>query len=767
MAQEREKLKQQFEKEYNSLNTAQKKAVDTIDGPVLVIAGPGTGKTQILGARIARILELDDVYPNNILCLTYTDAGAVKMRERLFNKFIGSEAYKVEIHTFHSFCNKVIQENSFYFDNKSLRPASELEIIEILYELIDDLEPGNPIRKLTGDVYYSAIPLKNLFQTIKKEHFVPKELIKNAINYLNELPELPEFQFKTNRGENKKGNPNPRLIKDETDKIERLVAAIALFDLYNQKMSCKNLYDFDDMINWVIDAFQKHDTLLGRYQEQFQYILVDEYQDTNGSQNEILYLLASFYDNPNVFAVGDDDQSIYSFQGANTERIKEFAKKYNESLEKVVLSQNYRSSQHILDASKSLIEFNKSRLIYDDELNNSYIQKEGKALSKELVASNPEFASFPEKINIRAYQNVLQEEAHIVNEIHNAYKNGEHLADTAIIYRNHKNAENIVKLFQKYGIPFNAKLNYNVLDEPIIIQLITILNYLNEEKEKPNNNESVLFELMHYPYFGIDVRDISLIARYFEDNRLEKRYGIWRDIIGSSEKMLKMGLVSTGKILALETNLNKWHQQLHSETIQVLFENILNFGGILHYVMNHPDKIHLLECINSFFDFMKDECVKKPEMKIGDFLEMLKKMKKHSIKIDKQKIFNSEKGVNLVTGHSSKGLEFEKVYLINCNSENWEKKRKQSSMFSLKPEITGLAGTENDENSEEERRLFYVAMTRAKKHLYISYPMMKFTDKDQESATLVRSVFVSNMLDTYPVEVQKIEVLTKLLLNIL
>jgi DNA helicase II / ATP-dependent DNA helicase PcrA len=753
MNQEREKLKERFLQEYKNLNEAQKKAVDTIDGPVLVIAGPGTGKTQILGARIARILELDDVYPNNILCLTYTDAGSIKMRERLFNKFIGSEAYKVEIHTFHSFCNKVIQENSYYFSNKNLRTISELEQIEILYEIIDELEQGNALRKLTGDIYSSANSLKYLFETIKKENFDTNELILNCDNYIKSLPENELYIYQKNGKDFKKGDLKQKAIDAETEKIEKLKAALVLFQVYNKKMTDKNLYDFNDMINWVIKAFQTHDELLGKYQEQFQYILVDEYQDTNGSQNDILYLLASYYDNPNVFAVGDDDQSIYSFQGANTERIKDFVHKYKESLTSVVLTQNYRSSQLVLDASKTLIEYNNSRLIYDEELNKLYLEKENKTLSKDIVASNQEFLNVTDNIEITAYSNVLHEEAAIVQKIHKAFLNNENLAEIAIIYRNHKNVENIVKLFQKHKIPFNAKLSYNVLDEPIIRQLINILTYLIYEKEIPNGNENLLFEIMHYEYFGIDIKDIALMARSLADNRKEHKNGIWRDVIGSPEKMLKMGLVNSTKISALDKNLNKWHQQLHTETIQVLFENILNYGGILHFVMNNPEKIHLLECINSFFDFMKDEYAKNPKMKPEEFLEMLNKMSRNNIKINKQKIFHAEKGVNLVTAHSSKGLEFETVFLINCNSENWEKKRKPSNSFNLKPEITLSAGSENDENYEEERRLFYVAMTRAKKHLLISYQMMKLTDKDVDSATLQRSVFVSNILDRYKVEV--------------
>ena len=163
----REQLLKKFEEEYNRLNEQQRKAVDQIEGPVMVIAGPGTGKTQILAARIGKILLETDVLPSNILCLTYTDSGAIAMRRRLL-EFIGADAYRVNIFTFHAFCNEVIQENLSLFEKSSLDPISELERIELLKQLIDELPKNNPLKRYRGDVYFEIKNLQSLFSTMKK-----------------------------------------------------------------------------------------------------------------------------------------------------------------------------------------------------------------------------------------------------------------------------------------------------------------------------------------------------------------------------------------------------------------------------------------------------------------------------------------------------------------------------------------------------------------------------------------------------------------------
>ncbi|HEU4901774.1 MAG TPA: ATP-dependent helicase, partial [Flavisolibacter sp.] len=378
----KEKLHKKFTEEYNRLNDQQRTAVDQIEGPVMVIAGPGTGKTQILSARIGKILLTDvGTEPNNILCLTYTDSGAVAMRRRLLG-FIGPDAYRVNIATFHAFCNDVIQDNLGLFEKTALDPISDLERIELMKELIDAFPKDHPLKRYRGDVYFEINSLQSLFSLMKREGWTSDHICQKIDEYINDLQYREEYTCKRATKEFKKGDVRWDKIEEQKEKMEKLRAACGEFKKFQEMMRHRNRYDFDDMINWVIDAFETNEELLRNYQEQFQYILVDEYQDTSGSQNKLVQLLINYWDKPNVFVVGDDDQSIYRFQGANVENMMEFASAYERDLLKVVLVNNYRSTQPILDVSKTLIENNQERLV-----------KKIEGLTKELLASNKDLGA--------------------------------------------------------------------------------------------------------------------------------------------------------------------------------------------------------------------------------------------------------------------------------------------------------------------------------------------------------------------------------------
>src|SRR6201996_177959 len=216
MSINRDKLLQHFREEYRKLNEQQQLAVDTIEGPVMVIAGPGTGKTQILAARIGKILLEMDVFPGNILCLTYTDAGAIAMRRRLLS-FIGPDAYKVHIHTFHSFCNDIIQENLPLFEKTALDPISDLERIQLFKVLIDGWPKNHPLKRYRGDVYFEMSNLHSLFSTMKREGWTPAFIGKKVEEYLESLPGREEFIAKRATKEYKKGDVRTDKIAEEKE----------------------------------------------------------------------------------------------------------------------------------------------------------------------------------------------------------------------------------------------------------------------------------------------------------------------------------------------------------------------------------------------------------------------------------------------------------------------------------------------------------------------------------------------------------------------
>ena len=375
----KEILNKKFDAAYKELNAKQKLAVDTIEGPVMVIAGPGTGKTQILANRIGKILLETDALPQNILCLTYTEAGVVAMRRRLLD-FIGADAYKVNLHTFHSFCNMVIQENIRLFRKKELEALGDLERVQYLKQLVDSFQKDNPLKRYKGEIYYDMNNLASLFSAIKREGWKEDWLIKKIEEYVTNI--LPETDGFYNKREKKKGNHVlTQKGNDEVERMEKLKAAINAFTPYQNIMHENHRYDYDDMITWVIRMFEENPEVLLNYQEQLQYILVDEYQDTSGTQNRIVELLISYWqdEKPNLFVVGDDDQSIYRFQGANLKNMMSLASQFENDLVKIVLTENYRSVQPILDAAKHVIENNEQRLV-----------KQYKELTKELTTAKPE-----------------------------------------------------------------------------------------------------------------------------------------------------------------------------------------------------------------------------------------------------------------------------------------------------------------------------------------------------------------------------------------
>jgi DNA helicase II / ATP-dependent DNA helicase PcrA len=508
----REKLKQQFDSEYARLNEGQRQAVDRIEGPVMVIAGPGTGKTQILAARIGKILLDTDASPSNILCLTYTDAGALAMRRRLL-QFIGSDAYKVNIYTFHAFCNDIIQENLSIFNKQELDPVSELEKIELMKKLIDAFPKDHPLKRYGTDAYFESDNLLTLFSNMKQEGWTPEYILKCIDEYLTDLPNREEFIYKKASGTSKKGDLKVHKIDERKQKMERLAAAVKEFPKYQESMRSVNRYDFDDMINWVIKTFEENNSLLLNYQERYLYLLVDEFQDTSGSQNKLVQLLINYWDQPNVFVVGDDDQSIYRFQGANVENMERFVSSYSDDLFKVVLTHNYRSSQPILDISKTLISKNEERLI-------SKMQ----GLTKNLISSNPKFIQPHTHPEIRQYESQRQEMVDITLGIEKLLKNGVEPGRIAVIYKENIYGEELSKLFRFRNIPAYSKRSLNLLEMPLSQRAILILKYISAELDTPYGGDEMLFRILHSNFFQVPPIEIAKLSVEVADRQFGEKH---------------------------------------------------------------------------------------------------------------------------------------------------------------------------------------------------------------------------------------------------
>lgn len=744
MSVQREKLNQKFKEEYAKLNTEQRMAVDALDGPVMVIAGPGTGKTQILASRIGKILLDTDAAPENILCLTYTDAGVVAMRKRLL-QFIGPDAYKVAIYTFHAFCNDVIQENLSQFEKTAMDPISELERIELMKELIDSFPKNHPLKRYRGDVYYEINNLLQLFSNMKREGWTPAFLNTKIDEYLNDLPNREGFVYKKKYKEFNAGDLNKNKIAEVTERMDKLRAAVNEFERFQELMRRRNRYDFDDMINWVIQAFEQNKNLLANYQERFQYILVDEYQDTSGTQNRIVELLISYWDKPNVFVVGDDDQSIYRFQGANIENMNQFMKNYA-NLMVVVLEKNYRSIQSILNISKSLIERNEERLIKTNKERN---------LTKELISSNKELSSLSHLPIIREYESQSQEMIGIASAIKKLVDDGVKPGEISIIYKENKYGQQIGQYLKLLKVPVYSKRQENLFEIPLAQKIMLMLRYLAAEHDTPYGGDEMLFEILHFDWFGIAPIEIAKLSvevaeKQFSENKtslrrllFEKAHAVPKDLFskGLPEPMKKASAV-----------LEKLIGDARNITLQQLFENIIREAGVLSKIMQSDNKHYLLRVLTALFDFLRDETHRNPTMGLQELVGIIDLMEKEELSLPLVQVSGSDKGVNLLTAHGSKGLEFEYVFLAGCNSSFWEKKRKPSGGYTL-PDTVFEAPAGN-KAEEELRRLFYVAVTRAKKYLYISFSRLKDDNKELEP-----SMFIAEIRDRHPeIEIEHPEI---------
>ncbi len=750
---QKDRLNAKFEQEYKRLNEHQRKAVDKIEGPVMVIAGPGTGKTQILAARIGRILLDTDTDPSNILCLTYTDAGAIAMRKRLL-EFIGPDAYKVGIYTFHGFCNEVIQDNLSLFEKNSLEPISDLERIELFKELIDTFPKNHPLKRYRGDVYYEIKNLQSLFSTMKKEGWTPAFIEQAIDQYMDELPTRSEYIYKKATGKNKAGDLNENKITEQRERMEKLRAAVHEFDRFQQMMRVRNRYDFDDMINWVIKAFNENPNLLANYQEQYQYILVDEYQDTSGTQNMLVKLLINFWgQQPNVFVVGDDDQSIYRFQGANVENMMQFAESYKEDLLKVVLTHNYRSIQPILDVSKFLIDRNQERLV-----------NKITGLNKELISSHPDIKHLLHQPQINVYETQRSEMIDITRQVEKLITAGTSPGRIAVIYKENKYGEELTKYFGLRNIPVYSKRHLNVLEIPLAQKIINVLKYLAAEHYLPSSGDELLFEILHYNWFGIPPIEIAKLSievsqRGYRENKISLRQLLFEKAHAPAPDLFTPGIPDGMKKASIA--IEKLMTDVSNVTLQNLFENIIREAGVLSNIMQSPDKHWQIQVLTVLFDFVKDETRRNPYLSLQQLVDIIELMEKEKLVLPLVQVTGTDKGVNLLTAHGSKGLEYEHVFFAGANALFWEKKRKPGGGYKL-PDTIFSSSTSSDgtNESEELRRLFYVALTRAQQFLNISYCCFKDDGKEIEP-----SMFIAEMLDQSNLPVQKIylndEILTE------
>ncbi len=701
-------LENKFLEAYSILNKAQRKAVEEVEGPVLVIAGPGTGKTTILAIRICNILQKTQANPENILCLTYTDIGAYNMRQKLRN-FMDHQAHNVGIFTFHAFCQQVIKEHPDVFGIGDLDVVSELERQEILENIINGFKPGHPLFQ-KGKIY-PGMPgrLKELFSTMKKEDWTYEFICQSIDDYLENMKTDERYLYKVNRKGIKKGDLKQADYDKLLKQMKELRAGAAEYKNYQQQLTAMGRYDFDDMQLWVLDAFEKEEWLLQSYQERYQYVLVDEYQDTSGIQNKLLYKLLDFWPNPNVFVVGDEDQSIYRFQGANMVNIKDFYTHYADSLQIIMLEKNYRSTQAVLDCSATLINQNQERLL--NFLPNLSAEKSLKAALADRISSRI-------KPEIREYPSSIHENISIGFDIKALMDKGVDLDNIAVIYAKNSFGVELAEWFERLGIPYRLSTQIDLIKTPFVDTIIKLLTYIDKEAQKAYSGEDLLIKILHFDFLGIPPLYLAKIAAENAKNWKFK----WRNRLFDAPNKGQASLFNNHadiekKLQSFGRKIEDWLSSLNTLTLKELFENVIYQSGLVDYVMHSPEKITLMEQLNGIFAFLRTENKKKPDMTLHGFVELISKMKELNIAAPLSPVQFKEHAVTLTTAHSAKGLEFEYVYMLHSNKGNWESSRGSNKSFTYPKTLVSGLSAEN--KLEERRRLFYVGITRAEEKLYI------------------------------------------------
>jgi DNA helicase-2/ATP-dependent DNA helicase PcrA len=680
-----------FDEQYKLLNKEQKRAVDTIDGSVMVIAGPGTGKTTILTLRIANILKKTDTAPENILALTFTESGAYAMRKKLVN-IIGTAGYKVNINTFHGFCNEIIKQYPERFPRIiGSKAISDIDQIALMEKIIEssDLKLLKPY----GDVFFYVKPALGEIRNLKREAMGVEDFAKIIKKQEKDFEENPD---KIHEKGAHKGKMKGEFIKIK-DKIEKNKELLKLYDKYEKTLVKEKFYDFEDMIIEVIKTLKKDSDLLLILQENNQYIMADEHQDANNAQNAVLELLSNFHKNPNLFIVGDEKQAIFRFQGASIGNFLYFKKLYPEAVI-INLEENYRSTQPILDASHSLILKN-------------VMPKDFERVNLKSKSANKELVRIVETVNFDAEYDFL------IKDIQVKIKAGANPDEIAILYRDNKDAFPIARVFEKTNIPFRIESDDDILKDENIGKLLNIFESINNLSD-----EEKLAKVLFADFFKLNAIDIY---KAFDLRRKEKKVLI--DIV-------------IEKFPEISKKLSSWASIAKNKTFIDLFEIIVRESGYLEFALSSADSLERMATLEAFFGELKKIAGARKEYFLKDFIEHLERVREHGI-LTKTGKGIEKKGVRLMTAHKSKGLEFDYVYIVGAYDGHWGNKARRTY---FNTDI--VAGSLTDGNIDDERRLFYVALTRARKEVTVTY-----AKENNDGRELLPTQFIGEISDEFKI----------------
>ncbi len=738
-----------FEARYKGLNPEQRDAVDTLEGPVMVIAGPGTGKTTVLTLRIANILraaqekKIPPTKPERILALTFTESGAAEMRRKLA-ALVGQDAYKVEISTFHGFANRIIQDHPDHFPEiVGASPITEIDQVDIVRRLLNASSLKLAKLKPFGDPYFYLRDIIRAITELKQQSVSPAMFAKIAEDDNERFYANPDLIHTSGKYEGKRKGKYDSALK----KIEKNLELVRVYEAYQAELRKAKQYDYADMIMFVALALEADGDLRRALQSAYDYFLVDEHQDTNDAQNKIVELLvdedAAPGKGPNLFVVGDEKQAIFRFQGASLENFHYFRTRYK-GVKLIPLRSNYRSTQAILNAAQAVSP-------RETELKAEAGHKESPAHLAVLSAPDVETFFIAQRI-----QEIIKETSTAAEEI-------------AVLYRDNKDAAPLTRMLERLHIPFNIESDQDVLGDHEIRKLVRVLRAVQHF-----GNDIWLAEALHADFLNIPPMDAYRMIAFAGRMRrvgaakdaarnagpVGRRTTIY-DVLASAELQKEAGVVSQESVEAATTfahNLSEWKRAAENDGAALAFEKIVRDSGFLAAVLRHPSGSEKLAKLHALFELLKSFTERNRRYSLRDFFNYLDLMEEHGVAVKAKDTTRMPGRVRLMTAHRSKGLEFDYVFIMGAVDRKWGSRFHRDSLTLPKgiyrmvkeAEAEVALGGDEDERDDDaaadaardadERNVFYVALTRARKEVYVT-----MSRADREGKELLPTQFISEM----------------------
>ncbi len=664
-----------FETLYKNLNTHQARAVDALDGPLLVLAGPGTGKTQLLSIRTANIINKNKAKPGNILILTFSNAAAKAMRDRLTG-FIGHNGYHVEIETFHSFANSIVLEceEALKFVSEKIE-ISEIEKIRSLEFILDNVKGAEFLRPF-GAPYIHRREIEKRISELKNEGILPgdfKQKLKGLV---------------------------PDGIVLEEKHISRLNSLSLIYENYERMKNedAKLLFDdrgridYDDMILIALESLKKDPELRDRLRQQYKYVMVDEFQDTNGAQLELLFSIIS-EDKQNICCVGDDDQAIYRFQGATLANFRHFKEKYP-SVKVIELEDNYRSTAEIIHFNASII----GQLPEKERVAIKSLCPGRKIESGEIKFL--EFSTQEEELSFLVYK---------IKTVQEQIKNDKDLSEEerskpfnniAILVRKRSQILLLIDAFLRAGIPYATDGKEDIRSEKRVRQMLDVLELVGI---RPGNNcdkSLPLYKVLSSDYVGAEQSDILSIMGEFNSKRGIEKKDFFTEFLSvfpveinemprleESEKLeinKKLKLKNVFRLHRAAWGIQRLLQDRDTRPVHDILMNYIEDMNLYRFILEKYEqdkllKIRDLRALVSFINMIKKSDITNPALRLNEFLEELELREVHGMPINGEIATLSQDGVRLYTSHASKGLEFHTVFIPFClERESWPVRRKGS-----------------------------------------------------------------------------------------